>query len=99
MNATSKIVSFTPLGRSAEAKPDESILDVARRAGVPLGNSCGGVGVCTRCKVRVLTGHGNLSSPTSIELRFGSARGFTDDERMACQAVVNGDCEVTTTYW
>ncbi len=99
MNAESKVVSFTPLGRSAEAKPNESILDVARRAGVPLGNSCGGVGVCTRCKVRVLAGAPNLSSPTSIELRFGAARGFTDDERMACQAVVNGDCEVTTTYW
>ena len=99
MNAASKVVTFTPLGRSAEAKPDESILDVARRAGVPLGNSCGGVGVCTRCKVRVLAGAANLSPATSIEVRFGAARGFADDERMACQAVVNGDCEVTTTYW
>lgn len=99
MNAVSKVVSFLPLGRSAEAKPNESILDVARRAGVPLGNSCGGVGVCTRCKVRVVSGAGHLSSRTSLELRFGSARGFADDERMACQAVVNGDCEVTTTYW
>jgi ferredoxin len=92
-------VSFTPLGRKAEARDDESILDVARRADVPLGNSCGGVGVCTRCKVRVVTGADNLRPATSIELRFGSARGFADDERMACQAVVMGDCEVTTTYW
>jgi len=99
VNAASKVVTFTPLGRAAEGKPDESILDVARRAGVPLGNSCGGVGVCTRCKVRVLAGGENLSPATSIELRFGSAREFAEDERMACQAVVNGDCEVTTTYW
>jgi ferredoxin len=49
--------------------------------------------------VRVLAGAANLSPATSIEIRFGSARGFADDERMACQAVVNGDCEVTTTYW
>ena len=99
MNAESKVVSFIPLGRSADAKPNESILDVARRAAVPLGNSCGGVGVCTRCKVRVLSGAETLSAPTSIELRFGSTRGFADDERMACQAVENGDCAVTTTYW
>ncbi|MDP9192800.1 MAG: (2Fe-2S)-binding protein [Acidobacteriota bacterium] len=99
MNAASKVVSFTPLGRTAEARDDESILDVARRAGVPLGNSCGGVGVCTRCKIRVVAGAANLSPATSIEIRFGPARGFADDERMACQAVVNGDCEVTTTYW
>jgi ferredoxin len=95
----SKVVSFVPLDRKAEAREDESILDVARRAGVPLGNSCGGVGVCTRCKVRVVAGADNLRPATSIELRFGTARGFAHDERMACQAVVMGDCEVTTTYW
>jgi ferredoxin len=92
-------VSFVPLGRTAEARDDESILDVARRAGVPLGNSCGGVGICSRCKIRVLAGNEHLSPATSIELRFSTARGFTEDERMACQAVVRGDCEVTTTYW
>jgi len=39
----------------------------------------------------------NLSAPTSIEVRF--ARGFAEGERMACQAIVMGDCSVTTTYW
>ncbi len=99
VNAASKVVSFTPLGKTAAARDDESILDVARRAGVPLGNSCGGVGVCSRCKVRVVAGGENLRPATSIEVRFGTARGFAQDERMACQAVVLGDCEVTTTYW
>lgn len=97
MNASSTNVTFTPLGTTAPARVDETLLDVARRAGAPLGNSCGGVGVCARCKVRVLTGAENLSAPTSIETRF--SRGFAEDERMACQAVVRGDCSVTTTYW
>lgn len=87
------------MGTQAAARDDETLLDVARRAGVPLGNSCGGVGVCARCKVRVVTGAEHLSAPTSIEIRFGKARGFAEDERMACQAVVTGDCTVTTTYW
>jgi len=97
VNALSRVVSFTPLGRQAEAKDDETLLDVARRVGAPLANSCGGVGVCARCKVRVVAGAENLSPPTSIEVRFG--KGFAEGERMACQAVVGGDCEVTTTYW
>ncbi len=97
MNAASRVVTFTPLGLSAEARSDESVLDVARRAGAPLGNSCGGVGVCARCKVRVVEGAENLSAPTSIEVRF--SKGFAEGERMACQAVVMGDCTVTTTYW
>ena len=97
MNAPSRFVTFTPLNLRAEARDDETVLDVARRAGAPLGNSCGGVGVCARCKVRVVSGAENLSEPTSVEVRF--AKGFAEGERMACQAVVRGECAVTTTYW
>ena len=92
-------VTFTPLGKTAAAKNDETLLDVARRAGVPLGNSCGGVGICARCKVRVVAGAENLTPPTTVETRFAAARGFAEDERMACQAIVLGDCAVTTSYW
>jgi len=99
VNALSRDVTFVPLDRTSPALPNETLLDVARRASVPLGNSCGGVGVCARCKVRVVSGGENLSEPTTMEVRFGTARGFAPDERMACQAVVRGDCAVTTTYW
>lgn len=92
-------VTFIPLGISTEAKPDETVLDAARRAGAPIGNSCGGVGVCGRCRVRVLAGAERLSTPTLIEARVASLRGFDSDERLACQTVVTGDVEVTTGYW
>ena len=92
-------VTFVPLDRYAETRADETVLDGARRAGVPLGNSCGAVGVCARCRVRIVDGATNLSAPTNIELRTASSRGFAADERLACQAVVFGDCRVTTTYW
>ena len=92
-------VTFTPLDTTAEAMPNETVLDAARRADAPIGNSCGSVGVCGRCRVRVLAGAENLSAPTMIELRVSSQRGFESDERLACQAVVSGDVEVTTGYW
>jgi len=92
-------VDFIRLDRFAEAKENETVLDAARRAGAPLGNSCGAVGVCARCRVRVLDGAAHLSAPTNIELRTAAARGFSADERLACQAVVSGDVKVTTTYW
>jgi ferredoxin, 2Fe-2S len=92
-------VTFIPIGRAAEAKPDETLLDVARRASVPLGNSCGGVGVCARCRVRVVEGRPNLTPPTSIETRVAAQRGLDDDERLACQAVVKGNCTITAPYW
>ena len=92
-------VTFTPLCSAAEAMTNETVLDAARRADVPIGNSCGSVGVCGRCCVRVIAGANNLSAPTLIELRVSAQRGFAADERLACQAVVMGDVEVTTSYW
>ena len=92
-------VCFIPLGITADARPNETVLDAARRAGVPLGNSCGSVGVCGRCRVRVLAGAETLSAPTTIEIRVSAQRGFAADERLACQAVVGGDVGVTTGYW
>jgi ferredoxin len=87
-------VTFTPIGHSADARPDETLLDVARRAGVPLGNSCGGIGVCNRCKVKVVEGVENLTPPTSMEVPR-----VTGDERLACQAAVKGNCTITASYW
>ncbi len=92
-------MTFTPFRTRASAHGQESILDLARRIAVPLGNSCGGAGICTSCKVRVLSGAPNLTAPTPIEVKFGSTQKFAEDERMACQARVLGDCEVSTTYW
>ena len=84
-------VTFSPLGNSAVAKHNETILDVARRAGAPIGNSCGGIGICNRCRVRIIEGSENLTPPTRFEV--------DPEQRLACQAVVPGDCTVTTSYW
>jgi 2Fe-2S ferredoxin len=99
VNTPSKKVTFVPLQRAAEAKNDETLLDVARRAVVPIGNSCGAIGVCARCRVRIISGAENLTPPTAIESHVAVRRKLEADERLACQAVVKGDCEITTTYW
>ncbi len=93
------MITFAPLGKAAQARANETILDAARRAAVPLGNSCGAVGICARCRVTIVSGSENLTPRTAIELRFGGERGFAADERMACQAAVLGDVVVTTGYW
>jgi len=81
------------------ARPDETILDVARRSGAPIGNSCGATGVCRRCAVRILDEAGSLSPLTRIEQQFVEQGKLPDGERLACQTLVRGDCVVTTTYW
>lgn len=99
MNPQSITVQFQPLGKAAEAKTDETLLDVARRAGVPLANSCGGVGICARCRITVVSGAENLSPPTTIETQVSARRKLDPDERLACQTIVNGACTITAGYW
>ena len=99
MNAPSKKVTFTPLRKAGEARNNDTLLDVARREGIPIGNSCGAIGVCARCTVRVVAGGENLTPPTAIEVHVSQRRKFAPNERLACQAVVLGDCEITTGYW
>ncbi|HYM61723.1 MAG TPA: 2Fe-2S iron-sulfur cluster-binding protein [Thermoanaerobaculia bacterium] len=93
------MVTFEPMRVQTEARENETILDVARRAGVAIGNSCGAIGVCGRCRIRIVNGAEPLLPPTSIEVRLSQQRGFEEGERLACQAVVIGDCAVTTSYW
>ena len=92
-------IRFHPLDRSADVHEEETILDAARRIDVPLGSSCGGIGICRRCRVSVLEGAENLSEPTRMERDQAKLEGFAPDERLGCQSIVRGDCIVTTSYW
>ena len=93
------LIRFHPLGKCAEARPDETVLDAARRVGVPIANACGGVGVCNRCNVRPVEGAENLKPMTSLEQQLAGKGELREGERLACQSIVTGDCVVTTTYW
>lgn len=67
-----------------EPKPLSSLL---ASAGFSIGQPCGGRGTCGKCAV-VLTG--DVSTPNHAEQRCGV--------RLACQAVIRGDAEVTLPY-
>lgn len=92
-------VTFAKINRSAEVREEETLLDVARRAGAPVGNSCGAVGICGRCVLTIIDGAAALSPRTAHEERLRCGGKLGADERLACQAVVRGDCVVVAAYW
>ena len=59
-------VEFVPLGRAGEVKQGVTIISAANRAGVPIGQSCNGDGICGWCKVKVLRGMENLLMKISV---------------------------------
>ncbi len=86
------IVDLEPVGRRAEARPGDTLLQTAQRAGVEIVSVCGGAGLCGTCRVRAVKGR--LSPPTAVEESRFSAAELAQGWRLACQARVLGDVRV-----
>jgi 2Fe-2S ferredoxin len=78
-------------GRSIIGTPGNSLLKTLQENYVDWMHSCGGKGRCTTCKFRLLEGESNLGSLTAPEHTYKGAGQLKDHERLACQAIVNGD--------
>ncbi len=88
-------VTFLPVNQVCEAKPGESILDVALNNDVPLAHACGGFCACTTCHIIVKSGAEHLSEKEEDEEeRLDRATGLTLQSRLGCQARVHGDVTV-----
>jgi uncharacterized 2Fe-2S/4Fe-4S cluster protein (DUF4445 family) len=84
-----KKVTFKPYDITVDVEDGENLLKVALNAGVHINASCGGEGVCGKC--RIILEEGNLECPESTLL--------TQDEwslgyRQACQCRVRSDIVV-----
>ncbi len=94
-------VCFLPSGQSGEIDEGTTLRDAARLFGLGIETICGGLASCGKCKVRILEGrneeHGvnsslaHLSAASPVELRSGGRGGLRPDERLSCQARVQGE--------
>lgn len=85
-------IEFQPLGKRIEVPAGTTLLEAARRAGVPLASECGGRGKCGRCRVEILSG--NVSQPDSDEKSALKRKGASPKERLACRVRVDGDAGI-----
>jgi len=79
-------VTFLPAGRSIRVKDGENLLQAARLAGVHVNASCGGSGVCGKC--RLILEKGKIEGGRSEKLR---EEDFSAGFRQACLARVRSD--------
>jgi len=82
-------VKFLPYDMQIEVEDGETLIRAAMEAGVHVNASCGGEGVCGKCRVLIEAGtvDGGISEKLSREDR---AEGY----RLACQAAVKSDLVV-----
>ena len=73
---------------------NETILEAALRANIPLAHACGGVAKCSTCRVSVLDGIENCEARTENELSLSDSLGFGNEMRLACQTRLRGDVKL-----
>ena len=82
-------VTFWPEGERVQVPLESTLLEAAKAAGVDLASSCGGDGLCGKC--RVIVRQGNVTAqPTSLLTREEIRRGYA----LACETQVVSDVEV-----
>lgn len=82
-----------------EVSENSNLMKSLLEASIPVASSCGGDGICRKCKVKVLEGLSNLSSPTQLEKSWIEKDQMQGNERLSCQALVLGNIKVDTDYW
>ena len=79
--------------RVLEVGEDESLLSLLQRSpGLPFDAPCGGNGTCGKCRLLLL--EGKLSAPDEIEKSLISPAELRSGARLACRALVRGDCRI-----
>jgi len=66
--------------------PGKSQLELAIDKKIDLNHSCGGYGTCGTCRV-IVDNHVDLPARNEIELEMANDRGFSPNERLACQTI------------
>ncbi len=74
-----------------QAAADSSLLRVLNDAGFSLPAYCGGTGTCGKCRVVI---KGEVSPPTAAERFSLSEAAIKKGERLACQVLLRGDCDI-----
>ena len=83
---------FLPSGKIAHVSSGETVYEAANSAGIRLESLCGGKGTCGKCRVVVTEG---VALPTSAEEKYLTPSNLAQGVRLACQAVILRDTEVT----
>jgi len=83
-------ITLQPANITLEVPTGTLVSDAARQAGLDLGQPCGGQGRCGRCAVHIEGG--GVRRRSTIRL---SADDLASGWALACQAVIEGDAEIT----
>lgn len=93
-----------PSGRRGQVQHGQTVLDAARELGVEIESICGGRQTCDKCRVIVAEGHFDKHgieskddhlTPRTEEERAMLEKAGTPEQRLSCNARIQGDLLIT----
>ncbi len=89
-------VTYLPSNISLDVDTGANLRDPALANGVEIANTCGGVGSCGLCKIKIISGAEQINPLTPSEISKLGNVFFITKERLSCQVTVSGPvtCEV-----
>ena len=92
-------VDYASTGRSNIVPWGTLLIEAARDAMLDVPQQCGGLAICSWCKMEIVIGAQNLSELTDGEERLREWGKLSESERASCQAEIHGDVTVAARYW
>ena len=92
-------VRFLPSKRTVRVARGTSLLEAARRAGMPVARACSGEGVCARCGVQIVDGAAGLEPETRSEVEAKRRNRVDAGDRLSCRLKLERDVTVTARHW
>ncbi len=93
-------ITYSAINKQVECNSNSgSILDISIANRIPHLHECGGNGICTTCRIRVLDGIQNLNPKTEFEKSNSHVRKWDPSIRLACQAYPKGDVTLQRLIW
>lgn len=85
------------LNRVIDIDPEKSLMQNLIDHGIQVASSCGGDGICGKCRMRVVTE--DLPPASDLEKKTLENNGAEAGERLSCQLCLEANALAETTYW
>lgn len=94
-----KVKFVKPSLTEFSAVSEHSLMRNLQDQKIPVASSCGGEGICGKCKVIVLSGSENISAKSNQEESLMKRLKIEENYRLSCQCYLLGDVKIDTLYW
>ncbi len=95
----SPTIRFEPSGAEIAVDAGTTLLEAARRAGLPVASACDRQFTCGRCGMRILSGDESVAAESKREAEIKRRNRIDPELRLSCVVKVRDDLVVTAPYW